>query len=877
MAQVQETLSPQEERIREHGGKVVFSQTPGGERARKIYGSFSESASYVDVERAKYFTESFRQTEGQPLTLRWAKALYHIAENISVYIDPYQLIVGRVGKPGKYGLIYPELDGCFLPQFVHQAKDREKSPFEIDSKDIDVIEQEIAPYWKGRTYYEDLSRSFPDDVLKVTYDPGDRYTSRFIVNESSAWRSALQWVHDYKKGIEVGFAGIRREAEEAMARLDDMDPADSIDRKAFYQAVVITCDAIILWARRHSEKAAALAKAETDPKRKAELEEIARITAKVPEHPADTFYEALQSQYFMQMFSRIEQKTGATISNGRMDQYLWPYYQRDLAAGRIDREKAKELFTCVWLGMAQYQDLYISPAGVSFNEGYAHWEAVTIGGQKADGSDAVNDLTYLLLENKREFPLNYPDLAARVYQNSSDRYLKAVAETIREGSGFPKLLNDEEIIPGLVKHGADLESARDYAVSGCTEVRMPNLDTFTTACPWINLGAVLELTLRNGRMKKYGDQLLTIETGDVRTFTSYGQLEKAFESQETYILREAFRQQYIANRLHARHFASPFGSSLHRLCMKAGKDLHSEHIEGGIDIGFFDFIGYGTAVDSLAAIKKTVFEDRTLTLAAILDALDSDFQGTVSLPGHEAGAGAQGTASLSEHEAGADVGNAASLPGHEAGAGVRVDAEIVRQRLLHAPKYGNADPYADEIAKKVDRIGVEFGEKYSKYLGVQMDLRYVSQSSNVPFGSVVSATPNGRRAWTALSDGASPSQGADQQGPTAVLLSNVGSKNSDLTNHASRLLNLKMTPAAVSGDAGLDRLAAFIRAWCALKLWHLQFNIINQKTLLAAQKDPESYRSLLVRVAGYSAYFVQLSPKLQEDIILRTANEGFGN
>ena len=823
-------LSAQEDRIQKNGGKIIFGFQNGKSRVQKIYDSFSEGKSYVDVQRAQYFTESFKETEGQPLTLRWAKALYHIAEKIDVYIEPDQLIVGRVGRPGKYGLIYPELDGCFLESFVHQANDRTESPFEVDEKDVNIIETEIAPYWKGKTYYDDLSQSFPEDVLKVTYDPKDRYSSRYIVNESSAWRSALQWVHDYKKGIDEGFLAIKEQAADAISRLDDMNPEDTIDKKAFYEAVQITCDAIILWAHRHSVEAKRLADLEHDPSRKAELLEIARITEKVPKYPAENFYEALQSQYFIQMFSRIEQKTGATISNGRMDQYLWPYYEKDAKEGKITPTRAKELFTCVWLGMAQYQDLYISPAGVKFNEGYAHWEAVTIGGQNANGEDATNELSYILLENKREFPLNYPDLAARIHSGSPEKFLHAVAETIKEGSGFPKLLNDEEIIPGLLAHGADFANARDYSVSGCTEVRMPNLDTFTTACPWINLASVIELTLNNGRMKKYGDELLTIETGDPRTFTSYEELEKAFFAQEEYILKMAFKQQYIANRLHARHFASPFGSALHKLCMKNGQDLHSEHVKDGIDIGFFDFIGFGTAADSLAAIKKTVFEDKTLTMEQVLTALDADYE----------------------------------------------NAEIVRQRLLHAPKYGNDDPYADSIAKKIDRFGVKFGEAYSKYLGVQMDLRYVSQSSNVPFGSVVGATPNGRKAWTALSDGASASQGADTNGPASVLLSNYHTKNSDLKNRASRLLNIKMSPASVQGEEGTQRLIAFIKAWRDLKLWHLQFNIINQQTLLDAQKNPEHYRSLLVRVAGYSAYFVQLSPKLQDDIILRTQNESFG-
>lgn len=823
-------MSPQEQRIQMNKGNIIFLDEENRDRFEKIYSRFQNEKSVVDIQRARFFTESFRKTEGQPLVLRWAKALYHVAEKIDIIIDPDQLLVGRVGNAEKYGLIYPELDGCFLREFVRQAKDRAESPFEVEPEDVRIIEEEIAPYWEGKTYYEDFSHSLPEEVLRLTYEPDDLFTSRFIVNETSSMRSALQWVHDYKKGIERGFEKIREEAEAALSALDPENPSDSIDRAAFYQAITIVCDAIILWAHRHSEKARELAEAEVDSKRKAELFEIARITDKVPRLPAETFYEALQAQFFIQMFSRLEQKTGATISNGRMDQYLYPYYRNDLENRKITPVQAKELFTCMWLEMARYQDLYVSPAGVKFNEGYAHWEAVTIGGVDENGQDATNDLTYLLLENKREFPLNYPDLAARIHADAPHRYLYEVARTIQEGSGFPKLINDEDVITVLLAQGADQQSARDYAVSGCTEVRMPNLDTFTTACPFINLAAVVELTLYNGRMKQYGDTLLTIETGDIREFQTYEELEDAFIRQEQYILRMAFRQQYVANRVHARHFASPLGSSLHDLCMKNGQDLHEEKIDGGIDIGFFDFIGYGTAADSLAAIKKTVYDEKTLSWEQVLHALEVNFKGE----------------------------------------------EMVRQRLIHAPSYGNDDPYVDQIAKRIDRAAVDYASKNAEYLGIKMDLRYVSQSANVPFGKVVGATPNGRFAGAAVADGSSASQGADQKGPTSVLMSNYRTKNTDYANRASRLLNVKFSPSAVNGREGLEKIAAFIKAWCYLKLWHLQFNIINRETLLKAQKDPDSYRSLLVRVAGYSAYFVELTPDLQMDIIQRTEHDSFG-
>ena len=815
-------LSPQEERLERNNGQVSLTG-----RAGKIYESFQNSKSVVDVQRAKYFTESFKQTEGQALSLRWAKALYNIAENIEIVIDDNQLIVGRGGKPGKYGIIYPELDGCFLRQFVKQASSRVESPFEIDPEDIRVIEEEIAPYWEGKTYYEDFAHAMPEDILKITYDPADLFSSRFILNESSSMRSALQWVHDYKRGIELGFEAIKVEAEEKLSNLDEFDPKDSVDKAQYLQSIIIVSDAIILWAKRHGDKASELAKTETDEKRKAELLEIARVCYKVPAKPADTFYEALQSQWFIQMFSRLEQKTGATISNGRMDQYLYPYYKKDLEEGVITPESAKELFRCLWLNMAQYQDLFVSPAGVKFHEGYAHWEAVTIGGVTEEGMDATNELSYLLLEDKREFPLNYPDLAARIHAGSPERFLREVAVTIKDGSGFPKLINDEEIVPILVSKGADFASANDYAVSGCTEVRMPNLDTFTTPCPFINLAAILELTLYNGRMPKYGAELLTKETGDVTKFSSYEQLEEAFVEQERYLLKQALRQQYIANRTRPRHFASPLGSSLHKLCMRNCQDLHSEKIEGGFDAGFFDFIGFGTVADSLAAIKKVVYEEKTVTWTELLEALKNNFEG----------------------------------------------AEDIRQRLINAPKYGNDDEYVDSIAKRIDGEAVKFVNTYAKNIGIYMDLRYVSQSVNVPFGTVVGATPNGRFAGTALSDGSSASQGADEHGPTAVLLSNYKTKNTNFNNRAARLLNIKLTPSSVAGDIGTKKLVSFIKGWRDLKLWHLQFNIINRETLIDAKAHPEKYRSLLVRVAGYSAYFVELSPSLQDDVVNRTAHD----
>lgn len=384
----------------------------------------------------------------------------------------------------------------------------------------------------------------------------------------------------------------------------------------------------------------------------------------------------------------------------------------------------------MWVAMSEFVDLYLSEAGGSFNEGYAHWEAVTIGGTTKKGYDATNELTYILLKSKREFPLNYPDLAARIHMGSPKRYLYEVAETIKDGTGFPKLINDDEVVPILLSKGASLKEAYDYSVSGCAECRMPNRDTYTSPNAYINFAAALEMVLYNGKMKKYGDEIVGLETGNFEDFESFDEVLEAYLKQQKNLIRHAFIQQHEIIRLRGEHFATPLGSSLHKLCRESYKDLHQPSIPGGIDLGYFEFIGYATVVDSLSAIKKLIFEEKRLTKKELLEAVNNDFKGY----------------------------------------------EAIRQLLLHAPSYGNDDSYTDEIGQLLDLEAQKFTHKYGKELGVHMDLRLVPFTSHVPFGKVIGATPNGRFSYTPLSDGSSASQGADLNGPTAVLLSNYKTK-----------------------------------------------------------------------------------------------------
>lgn len=798
------------------------------ERIKRLYDRLQSEETYIDIQRAKYFTESFRETEGEAISLRFAKALLHIVKNIEINIEEDQLLAGQIGGPERYGILYPELDGCFLSNLSGVLSDRKEASFILKEEDREYLIREVAPYWKGKTFYEDLANSLPEDILKLTYNPEDTTQSRFLINETATMNSATQWVHDYKAGLEKGFLSIQREAQKELDNLGEASSKEERETRDFLESIVIVSEAIILFAARYRKKAAELAEQTEDVVRRSELEELAYICSRVPKYPARTFREALQSQYFMQMFSRLEQKTGGTISNGRMDQYLYPYYKKDVEAGRLTDADVKELLSCMWLGIAKFRDVYVSPAGGAFSNGYAHWEAVTIGGLTPDGYDATNELSYLFLENKRDLPLDYPDLAARIHTNTPERFLYEVAETIKQGTGHPKLLNDEEIIPIYLSKGATFAEANDYSVSGCTETRLVNRETWTSKGPAINLAALIELTLRNGRIKAYGDELLTIETGKLEEFATWEDFYEAFKKQETYYIQKTCQQLGVVHDTREGHFASPFGSALHELCLKEHKDIHAKEIPGGLDLAFFDMVGFASTVDSLSAIRQNVFEKHYTTLHELVDAMDANFEGY----------------------------------------------EILRQRLIHSPCYGNNDKIADVIAKDIDLLAAQVAAKEAKKISDKLiiDVRYVPVSANVAMGRIVSALPDGRFEKTALSDGTSAAHGADVNGPTAVLLSNYYTKNASYNNRAARLLNLKFGTASVAGEAGSRRLVDFIKSWRDLKLWHIQFNIISQETLIDAKAHPENYRNLIVRVAGYSAYFVNLSDDLQDDIIRRTSH-----
>jgi formate C-acetyltransferase len=819
-------LSAQEHAIT-NGSKLVNGQVT--DRVLRLFEAIrAYGPPRVSLERAMFFTETFKQTEGRPLVLRWANALKLFAEKAPVAIFPDELIVGRPNTwLGRWGLVYPELDGSVMPAGVEMFRKNKGKIGEVVVTDEDarIINEELTPYWAGKDYSSNFIHELPEETRFTLMGPDPKNTIMYtcVVIPTSTMRHSQNWTPDFSKILTRGVKGIREEAKAKLAALSE--PRDLVYKKPFLEAVILTCDAMATWASRYAQLASDLAKQEKDPTRKKELEQIAQICSWVPENPARTFYEAIHSQWFSQMFNRIEQ-TSSSMGQGRFDQYLLPYYKKDIAEGKLTKESATELLHCLWLNMFQCVEIKLNPVAAAGMEGFSKFEDVVLGGQTPEGRDATNELSYLILESTRALPIPTPEPCIRIHANSPDRFLHYVAEVIKDGKGFPKLCNDEVVVPFYLANGATFKEALDWNISGCCENRLMNRETNVTANGGINYGSAIEMTFRNGKLKVLKDLQFGVQTGDPRSWTSFDQVWNAFCKQLEHLGQHALIQQHIALRIKPNYFAAPATSMLHDLAMAECRDLHThgEYFAGAIDHSCFEAVGKGTAIDSLAAVKHLIFDTKKLTWDQLLHAIEDNWQG------------------------------------HEA----------IRQLCLNAPKYGNGIEWVDQIGWEIEHFLLEFLHAHPKPHNQVFLLRQIPITMHVPFGKVTWATPNGRSASEYLSEGISASHGMDVKGPTVALTSMAHARDTAYQEKGGDLINLKFSPANVSGEEGTQRLMQLIRTWSALKHWHVQFNIINKQTLLAAQKEPDKYRNLIVRIAGYSAYFVDLSPMLQAEIIART-------
>lgn len=786
----------------------------------------------IELQRALLFTESFKTTEGQPLVLRWGKAIKHIAENIEVAILPGELIVGRVHNYfGRCVIAFPEVDGSLLPGGMEASEAAKGKPGYIayPEEAKKAIRDVIAPYWTPRDYVTAFAGVLPDETRNLIFGPDRKNTlmQMGILVATASFRAASYFVVDFDKMLKLGCKGIRADAQARLAKLTN--PNDYARKAPFLQAVVLACDAMAIWASRFAKLATDLAGKEKDPQRKRELEEIAEVCQWVPENPARTFREALQAAWFVQIWTKIEQNMGST-QGGRMDQYLYPYYRKDIAEGRTTDATVIELLQCVWIQQEQVMPSLVSKTAAASAEGFAHFELVSIGGLTRDGQDATNELSYLLLESGRPMQSNYPEFGIRTHANTPDKLLRIAVEMVKDGKGTPKFLNDEAIIPFYNDRGVPMREAMDYSASSCCNCRAIHRETGISGGAMINMGAVLELTLRNGKIKVLKDAQFGLQTGDPRTFKSYGEFWEAFRKQIYHIIWHQMIQQRCAGIVEPLHLACPIASMLFAPSVEACMDVHERDagIPGTIDVSHMEIVGKATVVDSLAAIKHLIFDTKKLTWDQLLDAMEKNWEG----------------------------------------------AEAVRQLCLNAPKYGNGIEWVDAIGWEMENAFCEYADRNPKPDGQRWALGQVPITVHVVAGKVVSATPNGRRAQDFLSEGASASHGADIKGPTVLFNSVARARAGNWGGlNGAALMNVKFTPATVAGPQGTQSLMQIIRTWCSLKLWHVQFNILNKATLVEAQKNPEKYRNLIVRVAGYSAYFVELSPSLQAEIIARTEEQ----
>lgn len=788
-------------------------RTPS-DRISALLGQALSTTPRMNIERARYFTASLKSTEGQPLPLRWARAMVKVMEAMEIHILPQERIVGRFGAEGRYGIFYPELEGTFFAQ--NEERFSECSVLNhLTSQDIDIIRRELLPYWSGRTYRECMAAELSPQIKLLMYADGDIFSPTFIIHESATLRHSLQWVLDYDKVLTGGFVAVEEEARQRMAALEGSRP----DAQAFYLGVIELCQGIRCFSERYAAQAEMLAVQESSSSRRQELVDIASRCRHVPYYPARNFPEAVQAQWFTQFISRIEQLHGANISNGRIDQYLWRYYQQDIDTGRLTAQEAREYLDHLWCNIAQILRLQLTPGGEKIYQDFAHWEATTIGGQLADGTDAANSLSYLVLESAVAFPLDYPYLCVRIHAGASDVMLTAIADAMRRGKNSPVLINDEEIIPLLEARGVALEEARDYSPSGYSEVRLINRNTYLTGTTWLNLAAVLEMTLSDGRCSSIPSVRLGLSTGDPAHFASFDELLDAFFKQLAYVQGCIIEQQHVADSIRSNHVAGPLLSCLHTLCMRYGMDINSGPVPESLNIGGFTGItGLATVTDSLAVIKSLVYDKKTVNMNRLLEAVSANFEGN----------------------------------------------EPLRQLCIRCPKYGTGDALTTQLAKRIDHALVSTCHSARNFYGGTPEIFYVPVTTHTAMGRISGATPDGRRAGEALSFGAGPTQGSAELGPTVVLATDQAAKNPELNSLGSRVLDLHFCPRTVRGENGISTLCSLIRAWCRQRHWYLRVHVRNQKDLALLKNNPEKFRDILLREPGLNGQRGFITPAVVE-------------
>jgi len=785
------------------------------ERVARLRQQSIEARPSISSERAELMTAFYQSDvplrESMPVCR--ALAFKYLMENKAICINDGELIVGEKGPVPKATPTYPELC-CHSLQDLQILNDREKIPFAVSEDVRRVCREKIIPFWSGKTMREKIFRAM-DEPWHQAYEAG-------MFTEFMEQRSPGHTVLD-NKIYHKGMLDFMQDIQCSLKGLDFLNDPQAYGKQQELQAMLICVKALICLAERHVEKARDLAARESNPQRKAELERIAKVCSHVPAHAPRDFGEALQYYWFVHLGVTTEMNPWDSFCPGRLDQHLYPFYRKGLEGGTLTTDQAKELLQCFWI---KFNNQPAPPkVGVTAAESgtYTDFAQINSGGMKEDGSDGVNDVTYLVLDVIEEMRLVQPSSSIQVSKKNTDRFIKRAARIIRTGFGQPSVFNCDLIVQELIRMGKSVADARNGGSSGCVEVGAFGKEAYILT-GYFNLPKVLELTLNNGIDPRTGKRI-GLDTGEPTQFGTYEQLFEAYRRQLNYLIDVKIRGNNVIERLYATYMPAPFLSVLIDDCIVRGRDYH----DGGAryNTNYIQGVGLGTITDALTAIKHHVYDHKTFSMAELLAALRADFEG------------------------------------HE---GLR---QTLRQRT---PKYGNDDDYADDVMRSVFETYFQAVDGRPSARGGRYRINLLPTTVHVYFGSVMGATPDGRKAGLPLSEGISPVQGADRQGPTAVLKS---AAKMDHSRTGGTLLNMKFNPQVLEGDDGLDNLKDLIRAYFRLDGHHIQFNVVDAETLRKAQAKPEEYQNLIVRVAGYSDYFVDLGQDLQNEIITRTEQKAF--
>ena len=796
------------------------------DRVKRLHQQSIDTPTTLTIERALIETAFYKENYGKmPNCILRAKNFYEICKKKTIYIGADELIVGERGPVPKAVPTFPELT-CHSVEDLHTLDTRELQPYHISQEDIDTYAREVIPYWEGRTQRERIF-SHVSKEWEEAYHAG-------VFTEFMEQRAGGHTAMDGKM-YRRGLLDVKALIAKTLAELDFINDPEATDKQQELQAMDISCDAAILFAERHAELAEKMADAESNPQRRAELLKIADVCRWVPAHAPRDMQEAIQMYWFVHLGTVTELNGWDCMNPGHIDQHLYPFYKKGLADGTMTREKAKELISCFWI---KFNNQPAPPkVGITALESgtYNDFTNINIGGIDREGKNAVNELSYIILEIQEELHELQPGLSIHVSKVTPDEFVMAGAKVIRQGHGYPSVFNPDTYTKELVRQGKTQEDANEGGCSGCIEVGAFGKEAYILT-GYLNTPKILEITLNNGIDPMTGKRL-GLETGDPRTFTSYEQLYEAYHKQMLYFVNMKLAVNNYIERMFSLYAPATFLSLFIDDCITRGRDYYS----GGAryNTTYIQCTGLGTITDCLATLKKHVFEDKKFTMDELLKAVASNW-------------GRDENCQLST---------------------VNSQLEKMRQFIMNrTPFFGNDDDYADSIAVKVYDDLVKAIEGHPNTRGGKTQLNMLSTTCPNYFGSVCGASVNGRLAHFAISDGTSPAHGADTNGPTAVIKS-LGKL--DQTKSGGTLLNVRFVPSLLKRDEDLKKLVSLIRAYFSMGGHHIQFNIVDTQTLLDAQQQPDDYKDLLVRVAGYSDYFNDMTEQLQNEIIARTENDEF--